>query len=80
MERLCQERNRYLAEHPRAKVGEAEKRVRAKIAQLKIQAWLAVESEGRSLKLTVNQAALEEASRLDGCYVHQDGPARERRF
>jgi transposase len=69
VERLCQEQNRYLAKHPRAKVGKAEERVRAKIAQLKTELWLEVESEGRSLKLRVNEAALEEASRLDGCYV-----------
>jgi hypothetical protein len=69
VERLCQAQNRYLAEHSRAKVGKAEERVRAKIAQLKIEVWLGVESEGRSLKLRVNEAALEEASRLDGCYV-----------
>ena len=68
-ERLCHAQNRYLAEHPRAKVGKAEERVRAKIAQLKIEVWLHVESEGRGLKLPVNEAALEEASRLDGCYV-----------
>jgi hypothetical protein len=69
VERLCLAQNRYLAEHPRAQGGKAEERVRGKIAQLKIEAWLGVESEGRSLKLTVNEAALEEASRLDGCYV-----------
>jgi hypothetical protein len=69
VEQLRQDRNRYLDQHPRAKVATAEKALQAKIAQLKIQAWLQVEAEGRSLKLTVNQPALEEASRLDGCYV-----------
>jgi hypothetical protein len=69
VERLRGERNQYLAEHRRAKLATAEKKVRAKIAQLKIDAWLQVESEGRSLKLTINQPALEEVSRLDGCYV-----------
>jgi hypothetical protein len=68
-EQLLQDRNGYLARHLRAKVVTAEKKVRAKIAQLKIAAWLDVQSEGRVLKLTVNQSALEEASRLDGCYV-----------
>jgi hypothetical protein len=43
--------------------------VRAKIAQLKLDAWLTVEVEGRSLQLRVNQPALDEISRLDGCYV-----------
>jgi Transposase DDE domain len=69
VDELRQDRNRYLDQHPRAKVGTAEKVLRAKIAQLKIHAWLEVEAEGRSLKLTVNQPALEQASRLDGCYV-----------
>jgi hypothetical protein len=69
IEQLQQDRSRYLSEHPRAKVATAEKAVRAKIARLKIHAWLQVEAEGRTLKLTVNQPALEEAARLDGCYV-----------
>lgn len=69
VEQLRQERNRYLAEHPRAQVSTAEKAMRAKIAQLKIEAWLQVEVQGRSLELTVNQPVLEEVSRLDGCYV-----------
>ena len=69
VEQLRQDRNRYLAEHPRAKVATAEKALRAKMAQLKIDAWLQVETEGRTVKLTVNQPALEEAARLDGCYV-----------
>jgi hypothetical protein len=69
VERLRQQRNHYLAEHPRAKPATAEKAVRTKIAQLKLESWLQVEVEGRSLRLTVNQPALEEVSRLDGCYV-----------
>jgi transposase len=69
VEQLQMDRSRYLAEHPRAKVATAEKAVRAKIARLKIHAWLQVEAEGRRVKLTVNQPALEEAARLDGCYV-----------
>lgn len=69
VERLCAERNAYLRQHPWAKVATAEKAVRAKIAQLKIDTWLQVEAERRSVKLTVNQAVREEVSRLDGCYV-----------
>jgi len=69
VERLRQERNQYLAEHPRAQVATAQKALRAKIAQLKIEGWLEVETDGRTLKLRVDAAALEEAARLDGCYV-----------
>ena len=68
-ERLCQQRNRYLTEHPRARAATAEKAVRAKVAQLSLQRWLQVEVEGRSLKLKVHQQSLDEVSRLDGCYV-----------
>jgi hypothetical protein len=69
VERLQENLNRYLTEHPRAKASTAERTVLAKIAQLKLTGWLAVEVEGRSLKLTVNQPELDEVSRLDGCYV-----------
>jgi hypothetical protein len=69
VERLRETLNRYLTEHPRAKPSTAERTVRAKIAQLKLACWLAVEVEGRSLKLTVNQPELDDFSRLDGCYV-----------
>jgi hypothetical protein len=69
VEQLRKDRNGYREKHPRAKVATAEKALRAKIAQLKLADWLEVRTEGRALQLTVNQAALEEASRLDGCYV-----------
>jgi len=69
VERLRETLDRYLTEHPRAQTFTAERSVRAKIAQLKLDAWLAVEVAGRSLQLTVNQPALDEISRLDGCYV-----------
>ena len=69
VERLRETLDRYLTEHSRAKTSTAERNVRAKISQLKLDAWLAVEVEGRSLKLTVDQSALDEVSQLDGCYV-----------
>jgi len=66
---VLQQRNEYLSQHPRAQVATAEKTLRAKIAKMKVEAWLRVETEGRTLKLTVNQPALDDAARLDGCYV-----------
>ena len=69
VERVRQQLERYLSEHPRAHVATAEKAVRNKIAQLKLQDWLQVESQGRQLSLKVNSEALTEATRLDGCYV-----------
>jgi Transposase DDE domain len=69
VEQLRERLNRYLDQHPRARVATAEKALRAKIAQLKIEVWLQVQTQARTVKLTVNQPALEEAARLDGCYV-----------
>ena len=69
VEGLCEERNRYLREHPRARVATAEKRVRAKIAQLKIAPWLEVRAQDRRVQVAANSPAREEAARLDGCYV-----------
>jgi hypothetical protein len=69
VERVLQQQNRYLAEHRRAWVSAAEKKVCSKIKTLKIDAWLKAGVEGRALKLILDQPALDEASRLDGCYV-----------
>jgi hypothetical protein len=71
VEILVQQRNQYLAQHAKAQVSAAEKKVRAKVARLKAAAWLRVESAGRSLKLVTGEAARTEAARLDGCYVIQ---------
>ena len=69
VELLLKERTQYLAQHAKAKVSAAEKKVRAKIARLKAGAWLRMETEGRSLKLVADEEARQEAARLDGCYV-----------
>jgi hypothetical protein len=69
VERWVAERNRYLAEHRRARVTTAERAVQAKIVKLKIDSWLQVKTEGRRLQLAVDEAVLAESSRLDGGYV-----------
>jgi len=67
VEVLVKERTQYLAQHAKAKVSAAEKKVRAKIARLKAGVWLRMETEGRSLKLVADEEARQEAARLDGC-------------
>ena len=69
VELLLEEQNRYLASHPKAKVEIAERRLRNKIAQLKIDSWLQLLSDGRQLSLQPDAEALEQVARLDGCYV-----------
>jgi hypothetical protein len=71
-------KNDYLSVHPRAKVSMAEKEILKKIKQIRVDKWLTVGTEGRTLKLLVNEDALKEASHLDGCYVLKtDLPASE---
>ena len=69
---LLQQENVYLCEHPKAQVKTALGRIWVKIEQLKCEQWLTVSipQEGiRYLALSIDEKALEEVKRLDGCYV-----------
>jgi transposase len=67
--KLLEEKNSYLAQKPRAQVKVALKTVRARAAQLKIDEWIRLQAQGRKLVWTVDEPALAEAKKLDGCYV-----------
>jgi len=69
VEALVERQTAYLRDHPRAQMATAEKTVRQKISQLRIDSWLSVQVEQGSLRLVVDDAKLAEVSRLDGCYV-----------
>jgi transposase len=69
MESLVQAANDYLAKHPKAKVATQEKKLRPKLASLKLAAWLDLQPQDRKLALEVNARALEKHSQLDGCYA-----------
>jgi phage FluMu protein gp41 len=70
--------NAYLAEHPRARIEVARRRVEEKIERLKCDRWLRVCLEERTLTLRCDEAALQDMERLDGCYViRTDLPASE---
>jgi transposase len=69
MESLVQAANDYLAKHPKAKVATQEKKLRSKLASLKLAAWLDLQPQDRKLALEVNARALEKHSQLDGCYA-----------
>jgi transposase len=69
IESLCQKKNVYLLEHPRAQVTAALNEVRGKMERLKVDRWFKVETEGRRLELKEDAEALAEEARLDGCYV-----------
>ncbi len=69
IENLAQDRNQYLADHKRAWVSTALRRIRTKIERLKMDKWLSIKASGRTLSLVKDEAKLVEISKLDGCYV-----------
>ena len=66
---FLEQKNNYLAHKPRARVKVALQAARARAAKLKIDEWLSLKAQGRKLVLTVDEPALAEAKKLDGCYV-----------
>lgn len=75
---LVSVKNSYLSDHPKATVSIASKAVSEKIKRLKLDSWLSVESDDRTLKLVESSEALREKSRLDGCYVLKTNLPSER--
>ena len=76
VERLLQERNRYLGRASPAKVATAEKAVRTKIAQLKIEAWLQVEDGRPRLEAASRTSRLWRRLAAGRLLRHQDRSAR----
>jgi len=69
VEETVDDRNQYLAEHARARVEVAQRKVREKIQQLKLSGWLSERVNGRVISLAKDTGALAEEAKLDGCYV-----------
>lgn len=69
VQKEVQKQNLYLAEHPRAKVKVALRKVREKIKRVKLSGWLDATVTGREIVLTEDRVALAEKAKFDGCYV-----------
>jgi transposase len=69
VQELLQKQKSYLAQHSRARVDIAARKVAEKIIRLEITDWLQVTSQGNELNLVIDEAALKEITQLDGCYV-----------
>jgi transposase len=69
IEQLTEQKSLYLQEHPRAKVATSIKEIAGKIKQLKVDKWLRVQSQDRTLTLEVDEECVKRESDLDGCYV-----------
>lgn len=68
LEKLIDQQNSYLHEHPRGTEAAALKKVKDKAEKLKINNWVTITIKDRVLSVEVDQPAFEEAGRLDGCY------------
>ena len=69
VQRQVQRQNTYLQEHPKAKASVALGRIVTRCQKLRLDAWVQVTEQGRVLTITIDQPALAEQQKLDGCYV-----------
>ena len=69
LEQAIDKQNTYLAEHPRAGVEIALRKINERCEKLKVCKWVRVTDHDRSLSLQVDQESLAEIEKLDGCYV-----------
>jgi transposase len=61
--------NDYLKEHPRAKVETALEKIQEKCNRLKLYKWVTISAEAQNMTLSIDNEALKEEAKLDGCYV-----------
>lgn len=69
LERAMQKQNQYLAEHGRAQVQVALRKLRDQSQKLKLSSWIRLSAAERKIVLERDQPALVEIAKLDGCYV-----------
>ena len=61
--------NAYLKEHAKARVEVAVAKVAARCEKLRLAEWVSPSAAGRVISLAIDEPALAEARKLDGCYV-----------
>jgi hypothetical protein len=65
----AEEATSYLLEHPRARTDLAITRMEARVKKLGMDKYCQVELSERTVTVRLNEEAMVESSRLDGCYV-----------
>ena len=61
--------NEYLAAHPKGKVATQLKTCKARASKLCIDGLVNIVAEARSIIMSINEEAMADATRLDGCYA-----------
>ncbi len=69
LQRQIDRQNKYLQEHSKAHVQVAVDKIVTQCRKLRLDAWVQVTVQERVLALTIDESALAEQQKLDGCYV-----------
>ena len=69
VQRQVDRQNKYLQEHSKARVQVAVDKIVTQCRKLRLDAWVQVAVQERVLALTIDESALAEQQKLDGCYV-----------
>ena len=69
LRREVRKQNEYLTLHTLARVDVALRKINERRVKLKIDKWVTVSASERSLSLDMDDQALAEVEKLDGCYV-----------
>ena len=69
LQRQIDRQNTYLHEHAKARVQVAVDKIATQCRKLRLDAWVQVTVQDRVLALTIDESALAEQQKLDGCYV-----------
>ena len=69
VQRQVDRQNKYLQEHSKARVQVAVDKIVTQCRKLRLDAWVQVTVRERVLALSIDQSALAEQQKLDGCYV-----------
>jgi transposase len=69
IKRLIEAKNKYLADHQKAKESVALRDIKKKVTKLKLSKFVEVEAKNRILSIKIDEEKKGEISLLDGCYV-----------
>jgi len=76
LQKFLEAKNAYLAEHPRASVAVAQREIESKWRRLRLPA-ITLTADQRTISLSLQEAAWQEAAKFDGCYCLKSDLSQE---
>jgi transposase len=77
LSKKIEEANKYLAEHPKAKVETQIKHLNSYINSRNLKDYIKLETNQKVITFTEDEKALEKLQELDGCYIIQTNAPKE---